>query len=89
MNYIRGRHQVIYLTLISTVAAVGTVVIGLHELALLFAVISIALPIIASYLMNDLIRFTGTTAWIKVSLHRRNNAHAPFPLPDAGRAVLR
>lgn len=64
-NYIRGRHQVIYLTLISTVAAVGTAVIGLHELALLFAVISIALPIIASYLMNDLIRFTGTTAWIK------------------------
>lgn len=64
-NYIRGRYQVIYLTLISTVAAVGVSVIGLQPLAVLFAGISIALPILASYLMNDIIRFTGTTAWIK------------------------
>ena len=64
-NYVRGRYQVIYLTLISTIAAVGTSLIDLDALAIIFAIISIALPIIASYLMNDITRFTGTTAWIK------------------------
>ncbi len=64
-NYIRGRYQVIYLTLISTIAAVGVSLIGLRVLAVLLAIISIAMPIVASYLMNDLLSFTGTTAWIK------------------------
>ncbi len=64
-EYVQGRRRVILLTLISTVAAVATTVIGQQSLAILFAVISITLPIIAAFLMTDIIRFTGTNAWIK------------------------
>ncbi|MBK9745154.1 MAG: DUF4231 domain-containing protein [Chloroflexi bacterium] len=65
-NFIRRRRWVILLTLISTVASIVVAVLSQNaQIAFLLAVTSILLPVIASYLMNDIIRFTGTTSWIK------------------------
>lgn len=64
-NFVRRRRIVIYLTLTATITSVLTVIIGQPVLAVASAITSIVLPIIASYMMNDIVKFTGTTAWIK------------------------
>ncbi len=64
-NFVWRRRVVITLALMATVASVLTGIIGQTTLAVILAIISITLPIVGSYLMNDIIQFTGTTYWIK------------------------
>ena len=68
-NFVRRRRIVIYLTLTATITSVATAisraVLGQRDLAVIFALISIVMPLVASYMMNDIVKFTGTTAWIK------------------------
>src|SRR5215813_190255 len=64
-KFIQQRNRVIGLTLTATIASVLTGIMGQTTLAVVLALMSIALPIVAALLMNDLIRFTGRTAWIK------------------------
>ncbi|MBL8130248.1 MAG: DUF4231 domain-containing protein [Anaerolineae bacterium] len=67
-RFINQRYWVIVLTLIATVASVAAGVVGALGqvwLTAFFAVLSITLPIVGSYLMNDIIKFTGGTTWIK------------------------
>lgn len=62
---ISRRKYVILLTLIASVASIIAGMSGFTILAYASAILAIALPIVASYLMNDTIRFTGTSDWIK------------------------
>ena len=65
-NFVRRRRLVIGLTLISTVASILIALVGQYlPLAIGLGLISVVLPVGASYLMNDIVRFTGTTSWIK------------------------
>jgi len=64
-SFIQRRRWVILLTLISTIASIAVAIMGQQQIAVLLAIVSILLPIIASYLMNDIVKFTGTTSWIK------------------------
>jgi hypothetical protein len=64
-NFVRRRNWVIGLTLASTVASVIVGIIGKTAWAVALAIISISLPIVGSYMMNDILRFTGTTSWVK------------------------
>jgi hypothetical protein len=62
---IERRQVVIVLTATATVFAVLTGIIRYWQAALAFSIIAVSLPIIGTYLMNDIIKFTGTTDWIK------------------------
>jgi conflict system pore-forming effector with SLATT domain/uncharacterized protein DUF4231 len=64
-KFIQRRNWVIGLTLTATIASVLTAIMGETTLAVVLALMSIALPVAAALLMNDLIKFTGRTAWIK------------------------
>lgn len=62
---IERRQVVIVLTATATVFAVLTGIAWYWQAALAFSIIAVSLPIIGTYLMNDIIKFTGTTDWIK------------------------
>lgn len=64
-NFVRRRLRVINLTLIATVASVLTGITGQTLVAFGFGIMSVTLPIIGAYLMNDIMKFTGTTSWVK------------------------
>ncbi len=64
-KFVQQRNWVIGLTLTATIASVLAGVFELQAIAVLLALVSLVLPIIAAILMNDLIKFTGKTAWIK------------------------
>lgn len=64
-NFIKRRQFVIALSLIATIASVLTGILGENLITAILVILSVALPVIASYQMNDIIRFTGTTSWIK------------------------
>ncbi|MCK6578305.1 MAG: DUF4231 domain-containing protein [Anaerolineae bacterium] len=67
-RFVNQRYWVILLTFVATVASVAAGVVsglGLMWLTVALALLSVALPIIGSYLMNDIIKFTGGTTWIK------------------------
>ncbi|MBK8024915.1 MAG: DUF4231 domain-containing protein [Chloroflexi bacterium] len=53
------------LTVTATVLSVLTGIVIHPFFAAVFAIISVTLPLIGSYVMNDIIKFTGTTTWIK------------------------
>ena len=63
--FVNRRRWVIAMTLSSTVAAVLAAIIGNNVIAVILSLIGIILPTISSYLMNDVVKFTGTTSWIK------------------------
>ncbi|MBC8098387.1 MAG: DUF4231 domain-containing protein [Armatimonadetes bacterium] len=64
-NFIRRRNRVVDLTLTATVTAVLAGIVQQPLLAGAFALLSIVLPVVATYQMNDIMRFTGTTTWVK------------------------
>jgi hypothetical protein len=64
-NFIKRRQFVIILSLVATIASVLTGILEQPIFTAVLVVLSVALPVIASYLMNDITRFTGTTSWIK------------------------
>ena len=59
------RKYVILLTLIASVTSIIAGMANVITLVHVSALLAISLPIVASYLMNDTIRFTGTSDWIK------------------------
>lgn len=64
-TYIRRRQWVIILTLIATIAAaLGTSLVVPRLIQISFGVIAVVLPIIGSYLLNDVVQFVGETDWI-------------------------
>jgi hypothetical protein len=64
-NFIKRRQFVIALSLTATIASVLTAILDQVVITFFLVILSVALPVIASYQMNDIIRFTGTTSWIK------------------------
>jgi hypothetical protein len=57
-----------YVILLTLIASVTSIIAGMADTTILVyvsAILAISLPIVASYLMNDTIRFTGTSDWIK------------------------
>jgi hypothetical protein len=65
-RYVDRRKWVIVMTLVATIASVFTGVLGgSTDLAIVLGIVAVALPIVGSYLMADVIQFTGTTDWIK------------------------
>lgn len=63
--FVQRRYLVISLTLVATVASVLTGITGQGFWAAIFGIISVVLPIAGTYIMNDIVKFTGTTTWIK------------------------
>ncbi|MCA0455551.1 MAG: DUF4231 domain-containing protein [Chloroflexi bacterium] len=64
-RFVQRRLWVIGLTLIATIASILTGILGETLLSVILAIGSVIISASASVLMNDIIKFTGTTAWIK------------------------
>jgi len=64
-KFINRRYQVIGFSLIATIASVATALLQNETIAYVVAGFAIALPLIAAFLMEDTIKFTGTSSWIK------------------------
>jgi hypothetical protein len=64
-RFITNRYYVISMTLIASIAAVLANVLEQRLLTYFFAIISFVLPAISSWLINDIVKFSGTSAWIK------------------------
>ena len=64
-QFLRRRYLVVGLTLTATIASVVIGLVGETPLAVFLGIVAITLPIIGSYIMADVIRFTGTTDWIR------------------------
>lgn len=64
-TYLRRRYIVIVVTLIATIASVLTGILSQSLLTSALALVAITFPLTGLYLMADVIKFTGTTDWIK------------------------
>jgi hypothetical protein len=64
-RFVSRRIQVITLSLVATIASVLTALPWQWPAAYLAAILAIGLPLIAAFLMNDIVQFTGTSSWIK------------------------
>jgi hypothetical protein len=64
-RFVNRRIQVITLSLVATIASVATALVTPPELAYVAAAVAIGLPLVAAFLMNDIVQFTGTSSWIK------------------------
>lgn len=62
---VRQRYVVVGLILVATVASVLTGIASENRITFFLAISALILPVMASYLMNDIVAFTGTTDWIK------------------------
>ncbi len=64
-QYIWRRRLVVILTLSATIASVLTGIAGNEVLMIMLGAIAVALPSIATVIMADVIRFVGTTDWVR------------------------